>query len=145
MNNAVICSIDYRLAPHSRFPDQIDDCWQAYYWLVINCKKAFGFEPKKIILVGDSAGGNLILALTIMSIERGFRKPNGIVPCYASTICTMEEFWPSLLFSVDDTILTQSFLNLCQMSYTPEGAENTFIGSSNKYLSPGLCCDEILK
>ena len=106
MPTAVLCSLDYRLAPESRFPDQIDDCWQAYYWLVQNCEEAFGFEPSKIILVGDSAGGNLILAVTIMAIERGFRKPDGIVPCYASTRAGIDDFWPSLLFSVDDTILT---------------------------------------
>ena len=57
-------------------------------------------------MVGDSAGGNLILALTIMSIERGFRKPDGIVPCYAATLISVGDFWPSLLFAVDDAILT---------------------------------------
>ena len=106
MPKTVVCSLDYRLAPESRFPAQLDDCWQAYYWIVLNCEKVFGFNPKKIIMVGDSAGGNLILSLTLMTIERGFRKPDGIVPCYAATLCSEEEFFPSLLFSVDDCILT---------------------------------------
>lgn len=33
--NSVIFSIDYRLAPQHRFPSQIDDCWQAYTWIVL--------------------------------------------------------------------------------------------------------------
>ena len=33
-------------------------------------------------MVGDSAGGNLILAIAIMAIERGFRVPDGLVLCY---------------------------------------------------------------
>jgi hormone-sensitive lipase len=66
--NAVVCSLDYRLAPESRFPNQLDDIWQAYYWLVVNAKTILGREPRKIILAGDSAGGNLILALTVMAI-----------------------------------------------------------------------------
>jgi hormone-sensitive lipase len=113
MPNAIICSLDYRLAPESRFPAQIDDIWQAYYWLVINSSQFLGAPPKKIILTGDSAGGNLVLALTVMTIERKFRVPDGLVPSYASSIVSREEFWPSLLFSMDDLILTQSFLNLC--------------------------------
>jgi len=42
--------------------------WQAYFWLVLNCKDYFGFEPKKIIIIGDSAGGNLALSITTMAI-----------------------------------------------------------------------------
>jgi hormone-sensitive lipase len=137
MPKAVICSLDYRLAPKSRFPDQIDDVWQAYYWLILNSTEIFENPPKKIILIGDSAGGSLVVALTAMTIERKFRVPDGLVPCYASTIVSTEEFWPSLMFSMDDMILTQSFLNLCQSSYTPK--EDQMIGARNMYISPGLC------
>lgn len=73
---------------------------------MINAEKILGRQPKKIILAGDSAGGNLILALTAMTIRRNFVVPDGIVPSYASSIVSREEFWPSLLFSMDDLILT---------------------------------------
>jgi hypothetical protein len=44
---------------------------------------------------------------------------------------------------MDDLILTQSFLNLCQDSYSPKG--DPMLGSHLKYLSPGLCTpDSIL-
>ena len=36
--NCPIISIDYRLAPQNTFPDQLNDCWQVYYWLVLNAE-----------------------------------------------------------------------------------------------------------
>jgi acetyl esterase/lipase len=39
-------------------------------------------KPEKIILAGDSSGGNLALLITIMAIERNFRVPDGLLLCY---------------------------------------------------------------
>ena len=50
--------VDYRLAPEHRFPAAIDDCWSAWRWLL-----AQGVAAKDIVIAGDSAGGNLSLAL----------------------------------------------------------------------------------
>ena len=77
-----VFSIDYRLSPKYQFPSAINDVWQAYYYLVENAKQEFGIDPKRIILVGDSAGGNLVAAITIMSIMRNYRKPDGIILAY---------------------------------------------------------------
>ena len=121
---AIVCSIDYRLSPKSRFPDALDDVWQAYYWLVVNCESYFGFTLKNIVLVGDSAGGNLCLSLTNLLIEIGYTLPTGIVVCYPCTKISMQDFWPSLLLAVDDYMISQSFLNTCVMSYVPPGTHN---------------------
>jgi hormone-sensitive lipase len=45
-------------------------------------KQLFVGEPKKIILVGDSAGGNLVAALTCLIIKLGIRKPDAIFLIY---------------------------------------------------------------
>ena len=50
--------VDYRLAPENPFPAAIDDCWTTWRWLL-----ARGVAPKDIVIAGDSAGGNLALAL----------------------------------------------------------------------------------
>ncbi len=50
--------VDYRLAPEHRFPAGIDDCWTTWRWLL-----AQGVAAKDIVIAGDSAGGNLSLAL----------------------------------------------------------------------------------
>jgi epsilon-lactone hydrolase len=51
-------SVDYRLAPEHPFPAALDDCVAAYRWLV----REVGIAPRRIVLAGDSAGGNFMLA-----------------------------------------------------------------------------------
>jgi len=104
--NSVIFMIDYRLAPASRYPSQIEDVWEAYTWIIDHCYQTMGIHPKKVIVTGDSAGGNLSIALTLMAIQRGYRVPDALVPCYPSTISSKEYFWPSMLSSLDDPILS---------------------------------------
>jgi monoterpene epsilon-lactone hydrolase len=47
----------YRLAPESPYPAGLDDCVTSYRWLLSS-----GYEPRKIVIAGDSAGGGLTLA-----------------------------------------------------------------------------------
>ncbi len=53
-------SLDYRLAPEHPFPAALEDSLAAYRWLL-----ARGFPPRSIVIGGDSAGGNLTLALLL--------------------------------------------------------------------------------
>ena len=133
---AVVCSIDYRLAPKNRFPDALDDVWQAYYWLVTNCNDYFGFQPKNIQLIGDSAGGNLSLSLINLIINNGFKMPTGVIVCYPCTRVSVQEFWPSLLLALDDSMVSQSFLNTCVMSYIPPGMHNSKLIKTSTLLNP---------
>ena len=105
----------------------------------------FGINYKNVVVSGDSAGGNLAIAVTVMAIKRGFRKPDALKPCYPSTIISPDAFWPSILCALDDPILSQGLLAIIQGSVTPTGAHK-FIGTKNLYMSPGLHApDEILK
>jgi hormone-sensitive lipase len=76
--------------------------WQVYFWLVLNSETKFGIKPEKIILVGDSAGGNLVAACTIFAINRGFRVPDGLILAYPALSLSKLRFTPSLLLSIDD-------------------------------------------
>src|SRR5271166_6175177 len=51
-------ALDYRLTPEHRFPAQLEDALHAYRWLL-----GTGVDPESLIVAGDSAGGNLTLAL----------------------------------------------------------------------------------
>lgn len=67
-------SINYRLAPEHPFPAGLDDCLAAYHWLLRS-----GISPAKIIVVGDSAGGNLALGLLVALRDAGAPLPAGAV------------------------------------------------------------------
>lgn len=64
MLNVVVVSIEYRLSPETPFPGGLNDCEIALEYFYKIAKKEYGVDPKKIILMGDSAGGNLVAAIT---------------------------------------------------------------------------------
>lgn len=53
-------ALDYRLIPEHPFPAQLDDALAAYRWLLET-----GTKPERLVVIGDSAGGNLTLALLL--------------------------------------------------------------------------------
>ncbi|HYM33886.1 MAG TPA: alpha/beta hydrolase, partial [Steroidobacteraceae bacterium] len=64
---------DYRLAPENQFPAQIDDAVAVYRALL-----AGGVDPKKLAVAGDSAGGNLTLALCLALRNASVPLPSAI-------------------------------------------------------------------
>lgn len=62
----LVVNINYRLAPSTPFPGAHADAGHAYAWVFENIAR-FGGDPRQIILAGESAGANLVTALTIAS------------------------------------------------------------------------------
>ncbi|GMS92645.1 hypothetical protein PENTCL1PPCAC_14820, partial [Pristionchus entomophagus] len=56
-------SIDYRLAPETVFPGQLEDCERVLEFVIANGPRQYGIDPNKIVVMGDSAGGNLAAAI----------------------------------------------------------------------------------
>jgi acetyl esterase len=66
---ALVVSVDYGLAPEQKFPAAPEDCYAALVWAHANAEK-LGGVPDRMVVAGDSAGGTLALAVSIMSRER---------------------------------------------------------------------------
>lgn len=73
-SGACVWSVDYRLAPEHPFPAAVDDAETAWRALL-----ADGVEPGRVVLGGDSAGGNLVLALLQRARSVGLPLPAGAV------------------------------------------------------------------
>ncbi len=62
--NHLVISVEYRLAPEHKFPEGLEDCYAA-------AKEVFeDMNPEDITIIGDSAGGNLTAALSLLAKER---------------------------------------------------------------------------
>lgn len=71
---------DYRLAPFNRFPAALDDCERAYRGLL-----DLGFDPGRIAIAGDSAGGNLTLGVLQRAQRKGLALPACAIPVSPAT------------------------------------------------------------
>lgn len=74
----------YRLAPEFPYPAALDDCLTAYRHLL-----GSGFTADDIVLVGDSAGGNLVLGLMLRARDEGLPLPAGAVVLSPATDGTL--------------------------------------------------------
>lgn len=66
----VIVSVDYRLAPETTFPGNIEDCYAGLAWARAHAGD-LNIDPDRIGVMGESAGGGLAAALALMVRDRG--------------------------------------------------------------------------
>ena len=92
----LVVNISYRLAPAHRFPAAIDDTCAAWLWLLREVDR-LGGDRDRIVVAGESAGGNLIAALTLATCQRRAEPyaravfDAGVVPRAALPFCALLE------------------------------------------------------
>ena len=72
---------DYILLPKYRYPIAIEDCYSTYTWVLQNAE-SLKINKEKILVTGDSAGGNIAAAVTAMLHDRGQPLPKGAMLIY---------------------------------------------------------------
>lgn len=75
---------DYRLLPKNKYPVPVEDCYCTYPW-ILHCADTLEINKDKIIVTGDSAGGNLAAAVTLMLWDRIHISPLGAMLIYPVT------------------------------------------------------------
>ncbi|KAK6140674.1 hypothetical protein DH2020_025581 [Rehmannia glutinosa] len=124
---AIVLSIDYRLAPENKLPIAYEDCFAALEWLSSNSEPWLQqADLSRVFLSGDSAGGNIAHQITIKAIKTNISKIRikGLLPIhpfFGSTIRTELEQADG---SADDVAMNDMFWKLS----LPEGSDRDFYG-----------------
>ena len=125
----VVVSVDYRLAPEHPFPQGLEDCYAVAKLLYQNSRILFA-KPEQITLMGDSAGGNLAAAVSLLARDRGEFAPPRQILLYPAVYNDYSEAspFPSVKENGTDYILTakrvEDFMELYQSS--PEDRRNPY-------------------
>ena len=117
----VVVAVDYRLAPEHPFPAAADDATAAFRWVVANAA-SLGIDPKRIAVMGDSAGGNLSAVVALDTRNEAVR------PCFQLLVYPATDMTRS--FASHRTLGKGYFLEKLTMDwfldrYVPNVADHT--------------------
>ncbi|WP_106496732.1 alpha/beta hydrolase [Lentibacillus sp. Marseille-P4043] len=131
--SCVVISVDYRLAPESKFPAAVDDAYDSLEWIVEH-EEEFAIDRSRIAVGGDSAGGNLAAVACIIAKERK-----------APEICHQLLLYPSTGFKEEPPSLKENaegyFLTAESMEWFRKHYFNSDDDMLHPYASPILYHD----
>ncbi|UZJ25882.1 alpha/beta hydrolase [Rhodococcus antarcticus] len=113
---AQVVSVDYRLAPTHRFPAGVEDCLDGLRWAAELASSSAG-----IVVMGDSAGGNLAAALALASRDQGSPGIALQVLIYPGTDLTKQS--PSLVENAEAPFLTKAGVDAFTEHYLGPGGD----------------------
>ena len=137
LTNHIVVSVDYRLAPEHRFPAALEDCYHVARALFLD-EHLINIQNKKITVIGDSAGGNLAAALSLMARDRKEFNIERQILLYPSTYNnhSSESPFPSIHENGSDYLLTSK--RICDYMELYIKNEEDF---NNPYFAPLLSTD----
>lgn len=142
ITNAIIVSIDYSLAPEAPYPRASQEVFYAYVWCLEQAA-LLGSHAKRVVLVGDSAGGNLVVSAALRAVMEGARLPDAIFAFYPSLHVGLS-LSASRFLSTFDPLLSQSVLETCLEAYVGKDRIGTGL-AEDPLLSPICAPDDLLR
>jgi acetyl esterase len=109
--------VDYTPSPEARFPTAIEQCYAVLKWISERGGEA-GLDPEKIVIAGDSVGGNMSAAVTLLAKRRGGPKLRGQLLFYPVTDARMDS--GSYEQFADGPWLTRAAMRWFWDQYLPE-------------------------
>lgn len=106
MAQAVVVSVEYRLAPESPFPAGLEDCIAAVDWLLEDPGRV-GAGGRRI-LMGDSAGGHLVASTSVHRRDAGLSAADAQVLVYPTVRPARGNPSPSYVENADAPLMTRS-------------------------------------
>lgn len=140
---ALVISVGYRLAPEYKFPIPVYDCYDALLWTKENAAD-FGGNPDDLIVMGDSAGGNLSTSVCHVARDEKGPKISKQVLIYPALDARLK--YPSIEKFKDGYLLTKPMLDWFVDHYakTPEDKNNPLmsplLAGSLADLPPAFVC-----
>jgi acetyl esterase len=115
-----VLSIEYRLAPEHPFPAPVEDAASAFAWAAEHVGE-LGADPNRIAVGGDSAGGNLSAAVSLLARDGGGARPAMQLLFYPATDVVGDH--PSRDTFAEGFLLTRADMDWFECRYLPDGAE----------------------
>jgi acetyl esterase len=120
--DALVVSVDYRLAPEHKFPAGVEDAVAAFRWVAREAAGALGGDPRALAVGGDSAGGNLA-ALVAQQTRGDAVRPAFQLLVYPATDLTRS--MPSHGYFREGFLLEKSSMDWFVGHYLNEKSEET--------------------
>jgi acetyl esterase len=114
--DAIVVSVDYRLAPEHPFPAGVNDCWAALQWTAEHADE-LGGDASRIAVAGDSAGGNLAAVVAQRARDEGGPTLAFQLLWYPTT--TVDLSLPSFIENANAPILDRDVIDAFLAWYVP--------------------------
>lgn len=132
--NRKVISIGYRLAPEYPFPAGLNDCYIVTKNIMENIEK-LNIKSKDVIIMGDSAGANLAISVSLMGLHNKTFRVGKIIMIYPTTQTdySKKSIYKSLFYNDNKGFLTRKYLENWTNMYLPdeESKDNQYVNLMN--------------
>jgi len=127
-NDAIVVSVDYRLAPEYKFPTPVFDSYDSMLWVFGNIDR-YGGNTDRVSVAGDSAGGNLATVTCMLAKENNGPRIHSQILIYPTTDATLQ--FPSMDRNGKGYLLSKEKIHWFVSNYAAEESDKV-----NPLMSP---------